>query len=167
MFSSSSYLEPTVTLCVSIVVIPFKTNHSAFAAQWSSDHHIVASWGTNIYIISFFSQYHIACSIFLRLFIIFFFLRLSLEKKIMEASSASNWFLLCVLLSLSLKLTHCNVSYDNKALIVNGQRKILFSGSIHYPRSTPQVLNFLNPCFLFYFIFFAVPISRFLREKTT
>ncbi|XP_015892444.3 beta-galactosidase 5-like [Ziziphus jujuba] len=57
----------------------------------------------------------------------------------MEASSASNWVLLCILLFLGLKLTHCKVSYDNKALIVNGQRKILFSGSIHYPRSTPQM----------------------------
>ncbi|KAL5704440.1 hypothetical protein ACHQM5_022873 [Ranunculus cassubicifolius] len=32
-----------------------------------------------------------------------------------------------------------NVSYDGRALIINGQRKILFSGSIHYPRSTPQM----------------------------
>lgn len=33
----------------------------------------------------------------------------------------------------------CSVSYDNKAIIVNGQRRILVSGSIHYPRSTPEV----------------------------
>ncbi|KAF3435751.1 hypothetical protein FNV43_RR22843 [Rhamnella rubrinervis] len=57
----------------------------------------------------------------------------------MEACSASTWFMLCVVLSLSLQLTHCKVTYDKKALIVNGQRKILFSGSIHYPRSTPQM----------------------------
>ena len=31
------------------------------------------------------------------------------------------------------------VSYDHKAIIVNGQRRILISGSIHYPRSTPEV----------------------------
>lgn len=33
-----------------------------------------------------------------------------------------------------------SVTYDHKAIIINGQRRILFSGSIHYPRSTPQVL---------------------------
>ncbi|KAL8102570.1 hypothetical protein AgCh_027184 [Apium graveolens] len=32
-----------------------------------------------------------------------------------------------------------SVSYDNKAIIINGQRRILISGSIHYPRSTPQM----------------------------
>ncbi|XP_047340733.1 beta-galactosidase-like [Impatiens glandulifera] len=32
-----------------------------------------------------------------------------------------------------------SVSYDNKALIINGRRKILISGSIHYPRSTPEM----------------------------
>ncbi|KAK9280727.1 hypothetical protein L1049_003615 [Liquidambar formosana] len=32
-----------------------------------------------------------------------------------------------------------SVSYDQKALIVNGQRRILISGSIHYPRSSPEM----------------------------
>ncbi|KAK4853138.1 hypothetical protein QYF36_004428 [Acer negundo] len=32
-----------------------------------------------------------------------------------------------------------SVSYDNKAIIINGQRRILMSGSIHYPRSTPEM----------------------------
>ncbi|KAK6257554.1 hypothetical protein QUC31_001013 [Theobroma cacao] len=31
-----------------------------------------------------------------------------------------------------------NVTYDGRSLIIDGQHKILFSGSIHYPRSTPQ-----------------------------
>ncbi|CAA7028337.1 unnamed protein product [Microthlaspi erraticum] len=35
----------------------------------------------------------------------------------------------------------CGVTYDRKALLINGQRRILFSGSIHYPRSTPDVIN--------------------------
>ncbi|CAL5199249.1 unnamed protein product [Lathyrus oleraceus] len=34
---------------------------------------------------------------------------------------------------------NASVSYDNKAILVNGQRKFLFSGSIHYPRSTPEM----------------------------
>ncbi|PKA59007.1 Beta-galactosidase [Apostasia shenzhenica] len=32
-----------------------------------------------------------------------------------------------------------SVSYDRKAVVINGQRKILISGSIHYPRSTPEM----------------------------
>uniref|UniRef100_A0A803KNC8 Beta-galactosidase n=1 Tax=Chenopodium quinoa TaxID=63459 RepID=A0A803KNC8_CHEQI len=31
------------------------------------------------------------------------------------------------------------VTYDGRSLIVGGQRKLLFSGSIHYPRSTPEM----------------------------
>ncbi|XP_047979427.1 beta-galactosidase 16-like [Salvia hispanica] len=31
------------------------------------------------------------------------------------------------------------VRYDGRSLIINGQRKLLFSGSIHYPRSTPDM----------------------------
>ncbi|MBA0547684.1 hypothetical protein Golob_018831, partial [Gossypium lobatum] len=31
------------------------------------------------------------------------------------------------------------VSYDSKAIIINGRRRILLSGSIHYPRSTPEM----------------------------
>ncbi|OWM91504.1 hypothetical protein CDL15_Pgr017422 [Punica granatum] len=31
------------------------------------------------------------------------------------------------------------VTYDGRSLIIDRQRKILFSGSIHYPRSTPQM----------------------------
>ncbi|EYU42595.1 hypothetical protein ABFS82_14G116100 [Erythranthe guttata] len=51
-------------------------------------------------------------------------------------------FVLCVTLLnllLFLQLSHCSVTYDRKALVINGQRKILFSGSIHYPRSSPDM----------------------------
>ncbi|NP_001265904.1 beta-galactosidase 5-like precursor [Cicer arietinum] len=37
------------------------------------------------------------------------------------------------------QLIHCSVTYDRKAIIINGQRRILISGSIHYPRSTPEM----------------------------
>ncbi|CAL9210224.1 unnamed protein product, partial [Musa hybrid cultivar] len=33
-----------------------------------------------------------------------------------------------------------DVTYDGRALMINGTRRLLFSGSIHYPRSTPEVL---------------------------
>ncbi|KAJ8442581.1 hypothetical protein Cgig2_026523 [Carnegiea gigantea] len=39
--------------------------------------------------------------------------------------------------------THSAVTYDNKGIIINGQRKILISGSIHYPRSTPDMWEHL------------------------
>ncbi|KAL4559406.1 hypothetical protein LXL04_031544 [Taraxacum kok-saghyz] len=31
------------------------------------------------------------------------------------------------------------VTYDRRSLIINGERRILISGSIHYPRSTPEM----------------------------
>ncbi|KAL9229534.1 hypothetical protein vseg_004991 [Gypsophila vaccaria] len=47
-------------------------------------------------------------------------------------------FLLLTLL-VNLKLMQCSVTYDRKSLIINGHRKIIISGSIHYPRSTPEM----------------------------
>lgn len=32
-----------------------------------------------------------------------------------------------------------NVTYDHRALVVDGKRRVFISGSIHYPRSTPDV----------------------------
>ncbi|KAG7984075.1 hypothetical protein I3843_04G138800 [Carya illinoinensis] len=32
-----------------------------------------------------------------------------------------------------------SVTYDHRAIMINGQRRILISGSIHYPRSTPEM----------------------------
>lgn len=31
------------------------------------------------------------------------------------------------------------VSYDHRALVIDGKRRVLQSGSIHYPRTTPEV----------------------------
>lgn len=54
--------------------------------------------------------------------------------------AAKDWVLLCLVVILgSAQLSHCSVSYDRKSLIINGQRRILLSGSIHYPRSTPEM----------------------------
>ena len=55
-------------------------------------------------------------------------------------------FLIATLLSLlvSSVVAHggkqVGVTYDERSLIVNGKRELLFSGSIHYPRSTPDVM---------------------------
>lgn len=71
----------------------------------------------------------------------------------MKFNSVSKWFfLLCMLVFIGCGLVKCSVSYDKKALIINGQRRILISGSIHYPRSTPEVLK-RKPFFLFFYFF--------------
>lgn len=48
-------------------------------------------------------------------------------------------FLALLLSALLIQTINATVSYDHKALIINGKRRILISGSIHYPRSTPEV----------------------------
>ncbi|KAH7848772.1 hypothetical protein Vadar_007621 [Vaccinium darrowii] len=57
------------------------------------------------------------------------------------SSSVSKAFILFLSIALLLgtELIQCSVTYDSKAIIINGQRRILFSGSIHYPRSTPDM----------------------------
>ncbi|EPS62826.1 beta-galactosidase, partial [Genlisea aurea] len=44
-----------------------------------------------------------------------------------------------VLLLSSQLLCQAYVSYDSKGISINGQKKLLISGSIHYPRSTPEM----------------------------
>ncbi|XP_022147715.1 beta-galactosidase-like isoform X2 [Momordica charantia] len=54
----------------------------------------------------------------------------------------SSIFILLVFLGLVLWVCSsgmASVTYDHKAIIINGRRRILISGSIHYPRSTPQM----------------------------
>lgn len=48
--------------------------------------------------------------------------------------------LLCVNIACLLKLDAAsNVTYDHRALVIDGKRRLLISGSIHYPRSTPEM----------------------------
>ncbi|URD97752.1 beta-galactosidase [Musa troglodytarum] len=47
--------------------------------------------------------------------------------------------LLVLLLLFLLPVAYSGVTYDRKAIIIDGQRRILISGSIHYPRSTPEM----------------------------
>ncbi|XP_074308121.1 beta-galactosidase 3-like [Silene latifolia] len=44
-----------------------------------------------------------------------------------------------LILFLNLHLMQCSVTYDRKSLLIDGQRRIIISGSIHYPRSTPEM----------------------------
>ncbi|XP_057443575.1 beta-galactosidase 15-like [Lotus japonicus] len=46
------------------------------------------------------------------------------------------------LLLISFFITRCfagEVTYDSNALIINGERRIIFSGAVHYPRSTVEM----------------------------
>ncbi|KAK3016605.1 hypothetical protein RJ639_006528 [Escallonia herrerae] len=49
----------------------------------------------------------------------------------------SHFFCLCFYLTLSFAAN--NVTYDRHSLVIDGQRKLLISTSIHYPRSVPTV----------------------------
>uniref|UniRef100_A0A0D9YPE1 Beta-galactosidase n=1 Tax=Oryza glumipatula TaxID=40148 RepID=A0A0D9YPE1_9ORYZ len=42
-------------------------------------------------------------------------------------------------LAASVGVAKAAVSYDRRSLVINGRRRILLSGSIHYPRSTPEM----------------------------
>lgn len=50
-----------------------------------------------------------------------------------------SWVVLTVAVIRDIVVRGGDVTYDGRSLIIDGQRKILFSGSIHYPRSTPEV----------------------------
>lgn len=61
----------------------------------------------------------------------------------MEKKNLVELVLLCVILVFE---GHCaqralctSVTYDGRALVIDGKRRILQSGSIHYPRAMPEV----------------------------
>uniref|UniRef100_A0A0D9V1R6 Beta-galactosidase n=1 Tax=Leersia perrieri TaxID=77586 RepID=A0A0D9V1R6_9ORYZ len=47
--------------------------------------------------------------------------------------------LLVCLLVAAASVSSTTVSYDERSLVIDGQRRIVISGSIHYPRSTPEM----------------------------
>ncbi|CAK8539944.1 unnamed protein product [Lathyrus sativus] len=57
----------------------------------------------------------------------------------METNSVSKFLFLFIFSTFLCSLVYSDVTYDRKAIIINGQRRLLFSGSIHYPRSTPDM----------------------------
>jgi len=57
--------------------------------------------------------------------------------------------LLVAVLLVTVTVVSCgNVSYDGRSLIIDGQRKLLISASIHYPRSVPAVTLHTTPSFI-------------------
>ena len=62
------------------------------------------------------------------------------------------WLILCLNIHLAMVVATeffkpFNVSYDHRALIIDGHRRMLISAGIHYPRATPEVLFF---CFVLF-----------------
>ncbi|KAK8602320.1 hypothetical protein V6N12_052131 [Hibiscus sabdariffa] len=55
------------------------------------------------------------------------------------SSKVVDLFKLWLLFSSWVFSVSATVSYDSKAIVINGSRRILLSGSIHYPRSTPEM----------------------------
>ncbi|XWS49458.1 hypothetical protein CRYUN_Cryun12cG0005400 [Craigia yunnanensis] len=51
----------------------------------------------------------------------------------------NSWILVAAGLTLLCTSFAIQVDYDSNAMIIDGQRKLIFSGSIHYPRSTPEM----------------------------
>lgn len=54
--------------------------------------------------------------------------------------------ILLLILQIMMAATAVNVTYDHRALVIDGKRKVLISGSIHYPRSTPEVNYTVSAC---------------------
>ncbi|CAN6821746.1 unnamed protein product [Brassica oleracea] len=66
------------------------------------------------------------------------------RKRMVSGRCGSCWIILAMVLVLSAvgaggATAEKGVTYDGRSLIIDGQRKLLFSGSIHYPRSAPEM----------------------------
>ena len=99
----------------------------------------------------------------------FFFLKESIPSQtsfpqkmgtILVLSNIVTFFLTAMLIGSS--IIQCSVTYDKKAIVVNGHRRILLSGSIHYPRSTPEVSNLSINSRIFLFCFFSLIFVDFV-----
>ena len=77
------------------------------------------------------------------LFCFFFSCQTGEQKFRREEAMGGKGFVMSLLLVLGVLTTtsYCgNVTYDHRALVIDGKRRLLISGSIHYPRSTPDVI---------------------------
>lgn len=65
------------------------------------------------------------------------------KKKTMMLTTSKGLLLTALIapfvLSLVVRGAVKGVTYDDRSLIINGERMLLFSGSIHYPPSPPEV----------------------------
>jgi len=54
------------------------------------------------------------------------------------------FFFLCYIFFTQYGTYAVEVSHDGRAIKIDGKRRVLISGSIHYPRSTPQVSKLIS-----------------------
>jgi len=54
-------------------------------------------------------------------------------------NSTGNTIVILLVVSLLVCFATSSVTYDSKAIVISGHRRILISGSVHYPRSTPEM----------------------------
>jgi hypothetical protein len=74
---------------------------------------------------------------------VFLFAHLLGARRLAMRRWCSAALLGCVVaLSVLVAAVECDVAYNKKAVLIDGQMQILFSGSIHYPRSTPDATAF-------------------------
>ncbi|OMP05297.1 hypothetical protein CCACVL1_01966 [Corchorus capsularis] len=57
----------------------------------------------------------------------------------MRASTKILVLLLCLAVTVVTTSFATSVTYDHRAIVIDGKRRVLISGSIHYPRSTPDM----------------------------
>ncbi|OMO50147.1 Ribosomal protein L22/L17 [Corchorus capsularis] len=56
----------------------------------------------------------------------------------MRASTKILVLLLCLAVTVVMTSFATSVTYDHRSIVIDGKRRVLISGSIHYPRSTPD-----------------------------
>ena len=61
----------------------------------------------------------------------------------MSSSGILALLIVCFCTSGRLWATATQVTYDNRAIIIDGKHRVLVSGSIHYPRSTTQAIFYI------------------------
>jgi hypothetical protein len=105
------------------------------------------------------------------IFIIFYFVIPLLLASSAMMMTSSILLLISAFFLFSLPAFALNVSHDGRAITIDGERRILFSGSIHYPRSTPGVSSNHNYCVSFFLInvlfctiFFAFTYCQYVQR---
>jgi len=63
-------------------------------------------------------------------------INMSLTLKLLSITFLSIISIVCA------QKTPQTVTYDGRSLLIDGKRELFFSGSVHYPRSTPDVCYF-------------------------
>ena len=75
-------------------------------------------------------------------------------------ASFTRFLLLFTEFSLFMPSFSVDVSYDGRSLKIDKKPKIILSGSIHYPRSTPEVSCKLTVVLLNFFFYYELLVKK-------